>query len=61
VAGTPTTLALKLWVVSSFAWAVASSSTMLWHSFLKSWQKTRLFTLWSPALWSVSGPRWCPG
>jgi hypothetical protein len=28
VTGAPTTLALQLWVASSFAWAVACSSTM---------------------------------
>jgi hypothetical protein len=35
VVGAHTSVALKLWVVSPFVWAVAGSTTMSWHSFFE--------------------------
>jgi hypothetical protein len=58
VVGALTSLAVKLLVVSSFAWAVAGSSTMSWSLFFRVWWKTWLFVLRSWALGPVSGLHW---
>jgi hypothetical protein len=52
----PTSLALKVLVVSSLILEGADPSTMSGHLLSATWSKSRLFTSWPPVRWFVRGP-----
>jgi hypothetical protein len=55
VVSVPTSLALKLLVISFYVWVMASSLKMPQHSFFKSSWKTQLLVWWPPTPWYDSG------